>query len=464
MKSDLTTKNSTLVFLQGCWDKLWSGPSLHRTTNWIWVLGALALMLYAATAMTFDYFGERAKIILLLCGLFGLVFYSREFLKTPFIWLLIACLLLQIISWGFSWLYHPEWAEASPKPSRLARWFMFLPVAWLLGGSLRNVFMLWIIALIGLAASPWLVKGGVEDLLSAIQGNRASLGLYNAQHGSLLYGIELLGLLVFAKRIIVGQKYWRIRACIWLALVCYFSWLFFATQSRGAILGLSLGVATALLIMSAIVARRFSRRHRTLFAGMSIGAFMVLLVASLMLVGSITLQRNQLELEDSEHPLVSVLRGDWDLNPNLSTGIRLNSWREAWPWIKERPLVGWGGRGRGLVIENSTTLPDRIKSNARHLHNSYLDMLVNFGVFSLVLLAVLMTYLLVACTKIWNRKQLPTDVYLFFLVFSVFWLIVNMFESFLFYASGLFVFTLVVGGIVSQIWRAKQLQEQSYSK
>lgn len=48
---------------------------------------------------------------------------------------------------------------------------------------------------------------------------------------------------------------------------------------------------------------------------------------------------------------------------------------------------------------------------------------------------------------------MPNDMALFAVAFFVYWLVVNQFESYIAVSSGVYVQNLVLGGLVTHIWR-----------
>ena len=144
--------------------------------------------------------------------------------------------------------------------------------------------------------------------------------------------------------------------------------------------------------------------------------------------------------------------------PYTSAGIRLHTWQEAARWIAERPFVGWGGNGRSLIFDHSTHLPEQIKQRFGHLHNSYMDLLVNFGLLGLALLAALVYWLVSRSLRYHRAGLLPGGSLVFCLSFTAFFGVINLFESYLFYDSGHLVLAIVGGGLLTQLWAAKRAQ------
>jgi O-antigen ligase len=196
----------------------------------------------------------------------------------------------------------------------------------------------------------------------------------------------------------------------------------------------------------------FWRGPRKYFNKISI----ILLVVTILTIVSVgtplkKIVTNRLAVEKTT--VMKIFQGDASDLSYSSAGIRVHYWIEAWSWIKQRPLVGWGGNGNRLVIKLSKEFPESVKKEYRHLHNSYLDLLVNFGALGGLLYLSLLAWLVVRGISAWKSGRMPGDVLIFFLSFLLFWSIINCFESYIFFSSGNFVFALICGGILTHIWK-----------
>ena len=115
-----------------------------------------------------------------------------------------------------------------------------------------------------------------------------------------------------------------------------------------------------------------------------------------------------------------------------------------------------------MVIQQSSSLPDEIKAqDLSHLHNSFLDALVNFGILGLASVLALWIFMVRAAWRLWREGEIGDDMFIFYMSFLVLWFIINCFESYMQFASGHFVFGLISGGILSLAWRSKLKASQS---
>ena len=433
-----------------CFKKeFWRTSWLDSIPAWFLYVGVLSLVAYALTGMTFDDIGHSSESVVVFSGFVAWLIYSRNLRKSSLLWLLLASVIIPLISWAAAHGHHPQWAESSPKIHRLTHWFTFIPIAFWLGGRTKNVFFIWSLALFGIFLAPWLTGGGWSEWKLGLMGQRIDFGLHNAQHAAMLYATGGLGLICFSRRIFASDNkgYWFKRFFWLLALIiCCFGAL--VTQTRGIWLGMC-GSGLFLVVFCFFLSWR--RSQKKYFSIIIVFLVVVLLTVTLLETPLKKKIENRLSVENTE--ISMIFEGTVADIPYSSVGVRIHTWIEAWSWIKQRPLVGWGGSGRKLVFEQSTNLPESLKKSFRHLHNSYLDLLVNFGLLGGGLLLSLLVWLIAKGTYAWRSGHLPGDVLIFFLSFLVFWLIVNCFESYMFFSSGSFVFALICGGVLTHIWK-----------
>jgi O-antigen ligase len=160
---------------------------------------------------------------------------------------------------------------------------------------------------------------------------------------------------------------------------------------------------------------------------------------------------------NTENNVVSqLLNGDIAQVPYTSIGIRINSWIAASEWISERPLTGWGPKGRDLVMSETSWLPDWVLMQYGHLHNYFLETWVEYGLIGLVAMCLLTIWIGRATWLAWQRDELPNDMAIFGIIFFFYWITINQFESYNSFPSGQFVHNLVVGGLITHYWKSKK--------
>ena len=422
---------------------------LEHTPLWLSSIGISALIVYAMTRMTVSDIGKPAEAIFIYSGIACWLICGRKLRKSAVLWFLLASIAVPLISWQLAHIHHPQWAESSTKVHRVIKWFIFIPVAFWLGGRTKKTFILWGLALLGLLLAPWLAGHGWTELKYGLMGRRVDFGLHNAQHAAMLYAVGVLGLISFSHRIFTSNNrgYW-FKRLLWLLAFMASSFGVIVTQTRGIWLGL--GGSSFLFII--FYFKIFWRGSQKSFYKISIILLVIIILTTISIGTPLKkIVTNRLTIEKTT--VMKVLQGDISDLPYSSVGVRVHTWTEAWSWIKQRPLVGWGGNGNRLVIKHSEKLPEWVKKEFRHLHNTYLDLLVNFGVLGGLLYLSLLGWLVVRGIGAWKSGHMPGDVLIFFLSFLLFWSIINCFESYIFFSSGNFVFALICGGILTHIWK-----------
>jgi O-antigen ligase len=425
---------------------LWEPNDLAALPRWAdWTLAAV-LLSYALLGVGFSTTAEKISVVLGLTAT-ALFFRGRPALRrSPAFWLLGGALAIALASWGYAHLTDPAWAERSPRVHRVTNWLFPIAVAYALGGRTRNTLVMLGAALAGLLAG--IVKGGgFGTIATGLAGTRVDFGLHNAQHAALYCGVALIGLAALLPRLlglVQGRpaRYWPLIA-LWLALVAGLGAGLAVTQTRAAWIGLFCALA-----LLAWLARGQFRRHR----GWLIATFVILGAGALLSLKQTNLleQRFIPELET----LTAKLSGHSEQMAFDSTGIRLRTWSDALDWVAAKPLLGWGGNGRSLVMEKTPGYPDWLRASTRHLHSAYVDTLVNYGVAGLALLLGLWGWLLAAAHRACRQGLLPPDLLHFFTAFMLYWAIVNGFESYIYFNSGNFVFAIVAGAVLTHIWRS----------
>lgn len=270
------------------------------------------------------------------------------------------------------------------------------------------------------------------------------------QHPSMLMGAVLLGLLAFAGRIF-DEGLLRWKALIWVTFLFIIGLGVMVTQTRAAWLALIISLFTMVLVFLCVRLRRPSAERtsgKNLY-WVAIPTVVVVLVATLFL------DDFKGRFLDEAHVVSSLLSFDIASIPYSSIGIRIHTWHVALDWFQERPFFGWGGNADQFVIQQSQRLPADIKEQFGHLHNSYLHILVTYGIVGFAFFSFVFCWLARACFSAWRQGVMPGDVALFGVCFMVYWLLVNITESYLTYWTGTYVMAVVLGGLFSYYLRAR---------
>lgn len=437
-------------------DKIAAGTAASNASlpRWFYLVGAGMLFVFACTRLYTDKLADYAVQLLIVWSAVALWRYRDPLRNALVFHLFLLAVLAQLLTWGLGLWLTPELAESSPKVERLGAWFFLLPVALFAGGTPRRVLALWGVSFAALLLAPWLSGQGWDEVLRGLAGNRVGFGIINEQHMGVLFGIAFLGLGIFLYRF---QCYARAIGAPWLLvpytlllLASLVAVVFSQTRAVWLALLLTFAVLTVVVLCALNPERRTTyraalREMRWRVGGMI--ALMVILVTALL--SSIIVERIS-----NEATSAAVLSGEVEsLQLEGSVRVRLNTWWEAVHWIAERPLFGWGGNGRSEVVQASSGLSDSDRERFRHLHSTYMDALVNYGLAGLLLWFALLWWLSRAIVQAWASAGLADDFCWFWCAFLVFWLVVNAFESYMFYESGFYAFALVAGGYLSLLAR-----------
>jgi len=411
--------------------------------------GFFLAVVYCAFRVLFPDIGQRFGTIMALVALVMILLTSNDVRSSAPLWLLLCAVGAQLVSWTVGYFYNPEWVGRNPELDRLGKWFLFIGVAWWLGGITSRTLLVWSLALVGFLLACFISDGAGADWLRGLDGQRVDFNIRNAQHTAMFFGVAVLGLLCFAPRIIGDGRWVWGRVLLWaiptgLCLVGVV-----ISQTRAVWLALSFVFVFLLLLYVMLTAlgykREVGKKNRHMLV---LGAVVFLAFAGWMFKDTLN---SRLE---AEVPVIeSVLAGDWDEVPYSSVGTRIHTWRAAFEWMSERPIVGWGGEARGLVIDETEWLPENIKKEYGHLHNTFLDFAVSYGLLGLCVIGALILWVGIGTWRSWRAGVMPTDVMVFGYVFFVFYVIVNQFESYGFFWTGSYIQNLILGGVVTHIWR-----------
>lgn len=431
-------------------DKL-AVTSWSPENGWLTGIASGLIFLYALIKIAAPDLGDDVIMLGGLLAWIAIFIKDRQLLSSFVVICFAAAIASQLVSWWFSLSQIPELAERSPKVHRLGVWFYCIPVAYILNGKQYRITALLLLAATGLLTAPWVVGGGWQELRLGLSGRRISFNIHNAQHAAMLFGVLLMGLLCFWRPLIGLQSDWKwLRMALWLTVVTFCAACVLFTQTRGVWLSLVLAAFAAYFIVLFMTENNWTK----------IRNLILLPIALLTVVGYTASQTSVIDTFFKRINSSSVnLAAYWQdpQNAGNATGIsvRLSTWSESLVWIEKRPWIGWGGKGRRLVISKTDHLSESIKPRFGHLHNSYLDTTINYGLLGLSVMLALLGYMVFAIYYLWKQQAVSHGGALFFSMFLVYWLAVNSFESYMFYSSGSFIFAIIGGTLVSLYWQAK---------
>lgn len=259
-------------------------------------------------------------------------------------------------------------------------------------------------------------------------------------------GLGALGLIV------LRQAFWGRFASGWprrLGMTLWALWLLFMleglllSQSRGSWLAF-LGALALLVVLEwrahSAATGAWIRRQ---------GYRLVLPVVGLALLGGLLVQTETVQKRFTEHTgtVLEIVRGETATLDSDPVGLRFKALLFARDTWSERPWFGWGAGTSRELIANSGR-PEALFDYDHwlpHLHNTYAEILVQFGLVGLILIAALVWTLARSGFRAGRAGRLPADLGRFYLAALVFVLIWCLFNYRVVRTDWMFFWILVAG-------------------
>lgn len=289
----------------------------------------------------------------------------------------------------------------------LAKFALLLPVGLAVAGQLGRARRALLLAGTGLLLCMALNTRWAELAQALTDGvTRLGFGLPMIAFG-LYAATALLGLLLLTPPFIEGLPAPRQRRAALVAMTAAAALLgmgLLLCRSRGAWLALAL----VMPVCAGLLLRR-GRLPRPAFATLS-----VLLVGGLLLGGESVARR--LGDDSAAYQALADMAPAGDVGPTLgalpqdSVGLRLRLFGLGFERWRERPLTGHGpNAGDGVIAAAG----DPVLQSMAHLHNTYLELLVRFGVLGLAAFAALVGALAVGLRREVRSGAVPAELGLF---------------------------------------------------
>ena len=317
----------------------------------------------------------------------------------------------------------------------LANLFLFLMLSVLLKKNKKYNVTIWILYGLGIltalvVSSPDIIK----DIVNGYNGRRVDFSFINANHSAALSGSVIMILNYYMINFFTAMPLSIKERFIKFVFLCLsyipFVFVVIVTQSRQ--------VWLALLIVLVF----FSVRFLYIRYGFSFKRLLFVLLSTIIFFSFLTqVPIISKRINNESKVIQTISEGDLDSLPYSSVGIRIHFWLESVPWIKSYPILGAGDNARDLVIKQSPNLPESIKNRFSHLHNGFIELLVSYGILGTIFFVLVFYFLL---TNIYSSGR-NSDEFNLSLLFSIYFIVINMFESFLFFKTGLFMFSVFFG-------------------
>ncbi|ORT51856.1 hypothetical protein ST37_03990 [Vibrio sp. qd031] len=371
------------------------------------------------------------KTLILLGGL-PVIFikFRRNEIDKKIVYLLVFSIVIQVISWINSLFVIPDEAKSYPDIKLLTTLFLFAVMALWISGDKKRQHLLYLTLIVSFIATAFYDNAVNGSFATALNGRRIDYGMHNAQYTTMVSAVVImLSTYLFYSISKVNRKLWH--NALFLFVIGFSVFSMIASQSRQIWLAMVvLGV-----ICPIVYSIKYKVRKRKV---VSVYALMVVVVLSL--ISSQNIRDRVMKESDI---ILKIATLQWDDIPMTSVGIRFNSWIESIEYIERSPLVGASKESIKLVTQQSEKFQASSKArNIGHLHNYYLETLVAFGVVGLIFIVIYYRHIYI---RVKNKNS--DAEFLLFLVFLIFWLIINNFESFNSKFYGLYIQNIVFAGL-----------------
>lgn len=443
--------------IPGVWDRF------HRKSDYAKRLFLLLSLVFGFSFLpAFEIY--RASETLLVLVFLGYLVFERNgpvrglILRDPIFKLCVAFALFMVLAYLWNSGQLPAYIEPSFKVSRhYTKPLLILIIA--LGLALARPRFSWMFLVSGLLGAICYLAFQVEDgqWSRALKGARSDFGIHNAQHTGLLFGMALLALVAFTARLVIHVR-GKAKLMALLApsvLVPLTTFIVLAAQTRATWLGLVLAAPVMLVVLYLTRNRQHNAHGSARNKAIAYATAVVVIAAfvfSLSWLNAEDIVNKRLGGEAISLESISSaldLTNESSATLQTSSSVRVASWAAAAEWIGERPLVGWGAGAPMGLIDHSEYFSEGFKNAFGHLHNSFLEVLVAHGLIGGLLFGCIALWLGVSTVKAYNSGTMPRDAFVFAWGAFTFWLVVNMFESYILYPSGQYVTALIFGFIYS---------------
>ena len=405
----------------------------------------ITLIMYSFTAVSFTPVSGLFRGIIIFGTLFLFYFERKFFLKNPIFMLIGAFIIVQILSWINSLIYIPEFANSGPKLERLTKLCLFLGYAYWLKGSMKNVLMLWVAYIIGFLIACIINSDNfILEVIHAYQGYRVDFNIKNSMYTSMFSGVCILLSIGYLKFKHNYFKLYLLEIISAAIIIGALSFILLTTQSRQAWLAISVSAVTLPIYYTLIYGLK------NINIKFLISICVIIPTLAIILLSNKTIENRTIETENNT--ISQLINGNLNNIPMTSIGIRINSWIEAIDWFNKHPILGTDTKTSGLVIINSekfqnATMKKSVIKGLRHMHNSYFDALLAYGITGLLL--ILAMYFYVPYSIYQNKLAIKYYEPLMIIALSLitFWLVINNFESFIFRHYGVFTSNIILASL-----------------
>lgn len=302
------------------------------------------------------------------------------------------------------------------------RFFWIFIVAWWIGGSYKSIHRLLIFSLFGFIIL--LVIGYDHQLFMNIgNGHRIDFSI-NAQTFSLLTVSFMLGCTFLAKEF-WGVQYRIIRILLWSFAIIVFFELTILSLTRASWIALS-GIIIVSCLLSALHYKASIKKNKKKVIVAIFGSLIV--SCGIIVINSWAIkQRASSEIADIKE---FFLLNYENIDTSSSFGKRFELWKWSLGEIKKYPFLGQkiDNTSKEFIAKNQSV--DKEVANYSHVHNSYLEVLLNQGIIGFIIFSFFPLYIIHTTYNLFKDHFISFRYFMFFLSIVLFFAIVNLSEAF----------------------------------
>jgi O-antigen ligase len=155
-------------------------------------------------------------------------------------------------------------------------------------------------------------------------------------------------------------------------------------------------------------------------------------LGGLLLTGLLALNAGSIfdRLGEESDALSAIFSGDTDDSAQSSLGLRWHAQRFGLSLWLERPCLGWGSNASHALIASSAQPALGVGGDEvlDHLHNTYLELLVQLGLIGLLLWVGLFVSLFLSIAHAWRARLLSADLARFLTLAIVYLSVWDLFD------------------------------------
>ncbi|MBU1170759.1 MAG: O-antigen ligase family protein [Proteobacteria bacterium] len=439
--------------------KIFNVNTLKQTAfnDWSHIVLLGSILLYAFTRFIDPVASQIAQGVLVFYMAYFFVKNPDQIRRDPMYLLFIGVIISQIATWGSVEMFHPEIQDNTLKIDKLGKLFLFIPIAWGLQRKPKWVPIVLLTACVGFTADLLFGCDFFAQVALAIQGQRVDFGVRNAQHTSMVFGLMVIISIFYMA---VADK----KTKMGIAFLFFTMGLagLTVTQTRQTFFGIIVAVGFV-FILSCFLTK------------LNLKKIMISVVMMAVLFGtasySITINHRQNEAWDTiktfTDPMPENLQtaGKKEIlayyiskQKDSGSGLRVKLWLGMLPYVYQNPFLGWGSNSiEGLIKNNPYFINEKSVTNMGHLHNFHITLYICCGIIGVLLINGIYVWLLLSSFR--DRKQIPHGDQWFLLSvgFVTYWQVINCFENFSGFWTGVFCHNLILGCIYAHYFSNKKV-------